>query len=220
MTEPFDNPFEDEMENVWASEPSRSATATLPSPPFVPPSDVLTFPQAPTLDPVPIPFPAAAPPPRELRWVTMESGSLLPESVQFVGNDVEGQLLYVARGAYKDGVHPGKFGEHLGGAFIPWGGKEIKLTKFELLGSLKGTSWQIAERDSFPPKAIVCGHEANGQPLYVARGMVRQNVMFGLGGARSTLCLGKAGGNVHGAAFSFADREVTMDRDFEVLVWE
>lgn len=40
------------------------------------------------------------------------------------GHEANGELLFIARGQYKGGVHPGKAGAHLGGAFITYGKHE------------------------------------------------------------------------------------------------
>ena len=66
------------------------------------------------------------------RWVKAHNGDIPPKAVP-AGKDANGQTLYAARAWYADGLHLGKVRPEFGGANIPYGGKEVKVRKYEVL---------------------------------------------------------------------------------------
>ncbi|KAI5889742.1 carbohydrate-binding module family 12 protein [Schizophyllum commune H4-8] len=73
---------------------------------------------------------------RGLRWVDA-SGRLNVNSLGYRpvegGREADGKPLYIAKAPHKDAEHPGKAGEHLDGALIPYGGKEKKIEVYRVL---------------------------------------------------------------------------------------
>ena len=57
----------------------------------------------------------------------------LAGGVEYEPGYEDGKPLYICRGSYENGIHPGKYRSELGGCNIGWGGKEITLTSFEFL---------------------------------------------------------------------------------------
>ena len=74
--------------------------------------------------------------PNAVRWISV-SGKLNLQALGARpvdgGVDCNGSQLYVARAQIKGAVHPGKAGEHLKCAFIPYGGDEEETTSYEVL---------------------------------------------------------------------------------------
>lgn len=75
------------------------------------------------------------------RWVQVKDGNV-PSGAIKAGYESDGiPPLYIARAYYRGGLHPGKIRKEFGGAYIPWGGKEVKVNPYEVL----------VEADSPPP---------------------------------------------------------------------
>ncbi|KAJ3101742.1 hypothetical protein HDU97_001092 [Phlyctochytrium planicorne] len=91
--------------------------------------------------------------PRGATWVECESGGPFPEDALGVGFDEEGRVLYVGRGRMQKSVldrrttlAPGKTAPHLNGCVIPFDGREVLLTKFEVLVIPKDVAIERAGR--------------------------------------------------------------------------
>jgi hypothetical protein len=79
------------------------------------------------------------------------------------GGEENGAPLYVCRGSYRGGTHPGKI--VAGKCNIGYGGKEVVLDRFErLVGNGRWDSPRMNYMGAF-----VAGNE-NGKPLYLCRG--------------------------------------------------
>lgn len=68
-------------------------------------------------------------------------------------------------------------------------------------------TWVTVENFDFPPNVAVVGHEADGTPLYAARGFYRRN----------NLLLGRVRPGLAGASLGYKNREMVVT-PFEVLV--
>jgi hypothetical protein len=106
-------------------------------------------------------------------WTSATNGNI-PDGAIVCGREADGTVLYVARAIYQGGVHPGKVRKEFGAANIPYGGKEVKVNPYEVLTG-KG-KWVAASNGDVPDGAIICGWEANGTPLYVARANYKSGV--------------------------------------------
>jgi hypothetical protein len=99
-------------------------------------------------------------------WVSTHTGAPLPTRAAAAGEE-NGTPVYVCRGSYEGGVHPGKV---VGGnCYIGFAGKELILHEYQVLVKMNdySISWG-------PPKADLAdafagGHES-GRPLFVCRG--------------------------------------------------
>ncbi|KAL1748613.1 carbohydrate-binding module family 12 protein [Schizophyllum fasciatum] len=73
---------------------------------------------------------------RGLRWVDA-SGRLNISSLGYRpvegGREADGKPLFIAKAPHKGAEHPGKVGEHLDGALIPYGGKEKNVDVYRVL---------------------------------------------------------------------------------------
>lgn len=99
-------------------------------------------------------------------WISMSKGAI-PEAAEEAGYEEDGTALYIARARYADGLHIGKVRAEFKAANIPYDGKEIQVKFYEVyIGSLR---WQKESNGRIPTGAIVAGHEADGNPLYIAR---------------------------------------------------
>lgn len=67
--------------------------------------------------------------PRNVAWVRESNGNVPPGA--FEGGRESQRTLYVCRGSYTNGVHPGKVVDHA--CNIAWGGREPHLQDYEVL---------------------------------------------------------------------------------------
>jgi hypothetical protein len=120
------------------------------------------------------------------------TGGQIPAGAQPQGHEADGTPLWVARSpGYADplhlpGIQPGKVRPGFGGALIPFGGREVLVTDYEVL--MEAGVWVPAAGGQTPDGAIVCGREANGDPLFVCRaafdgGLQPGKVRFAFGAA-------------------------------------
>lgn len=118
-------------------------------------------------------------------WVRVSNGNI-PANAFPAGNEANGFTLYIARVQHEGSRLTGKTGQGWSWGYFPYGGKEIGLEGYEVFtGSGR---WQtVPNGGRVPANAIRAGHEANGQPLYIARaaveggyhiGKARDNVAF------------------------------------------
>ncbi|KIG17525.1 hypothetical protein DB30_03226 [Enhygromyxa salina] len=101
-----------------------------------------------------------------MSWKNANDGRI-PDGATKVGYESNGEPLYLARAEYDGGVHIGKVRLAFGGANIPYGGKEVKVTKYEVFCGR--ARWMTATQGQIPDDAIKYGQEANGEPLFAAR---------------------------------------------------
>jgi hypothetical protein len=71
------------------------------------------------------------------RWLKAQSGGLPVGAVG--GGNVDNTEMYVCRGYYKDGEHPGKTWQ--GRCNIGWGGQEVSLNDYDVLVQAGGLTW-------------------------------------------------------------------------------
>lgn len=107
-------------------------------------------------------------------WVTTTRGNLPRGAVG--GARAEGRDMYVCRGYYRDGVHPGKYWR--GECHIGWGGKEVRLDHFEVLVQPGGVNWQPASAGHIPSPCVEGGRD-QGHTQCVCRGYYRDGVHVG-----------------------------------------
>ncbi|KAJ2709198.1 hypothetical protein H4R19_004374 [Coemansia spiralis] len=110
---------------------------------------------------------------RRLQWVSAVDGHIPPNAVQG-GAEADGSPLFVARVAYKGGLHPAKVGHHLGagGCNLGWGHKEIAVNEYQVLcGDASQLRW-VRQQGALQVQGFVpfpAGHEETGEPLYIAK---------------------------------------------------
>lgn len=104
---------------------------------------------------------------KHLLWIDMWRNSSLPRDVVVGGNQPNSPYtLYVCRGNYRGGVHPGKLvGKTCN---ITWGGEEIRLSNYQVLVSKIGLGWISSNYGDVPVNAIEGGYE-DGHPLYICQ---------------------------------------------------
>jgi hypothetical protein len=108
----------------------------------------------------------------DYHFVFTSSGAI-PDGAQPHGHEGDGTPLWVARSpgrtdlGFLGGIHPGKVRPGLGGALIPFDGREVLVADYEVL--MEVGLWVSGSGGQIPDGAIVCGREENGDPLFVAR---------------------------------------------------
>jgi hypothetical protein len=122
------------------------------------------------------------------QWIIGMINMAIPDAV-VVGNDYGANSYYVCQAFYEGGVHPGKV--YAGNCNIGYGGYEIVVPNYRILTG-RGYHWVSAKFGQIPIRAVMGGHESNGQPLYVCRAfyhgekhpgkIVGSNCNFGWGG--------------------------------------
>jgi hypothetical protein len=138
-------------------------------------------------------------------WRSATNGQV-PDGAIACGKEANGTILYVARAGYQGGVHPGKVRPEFDAANISYDGNEVKVNPYEVLIG-KG-KWVTATNGEIPDGAIICGKEADGTPLYVARASYQ-------GGVHP----GKVRKEFGAANISYGGNEVKVN-PYEVLVAE
>uniref|UniRef100_A0A0X3NQ94 Natterin-4 n=1 Tax=Schistocephalus solidus TaxID=70667 RepID=A0A0X3NQ94_SCHSO len=143
-----------------------------------------------------------------LSWVKTKRGDLPDGAIQTQPG------VYVCRAWHEGEQIPGKYVPRYALAYVSYGGKEHQETECEVLcdTSCPGKSccyeWVSASGGEVPKKAIVAGIASDGQPLYIAKALVGDEV-----------CGGKVH-NGHSCAYMpYADDEHAVDK-YEVLVWK
>src|ERR1700737_1880562 len=97
------------------------------------------------------------------QWIPA-SGGAIPSGAAENGREANGEALFVARANLNGGVHPGKVRGEFGAANIGFGGKEVKVTNYEVL--MNPGNWASASGGQIPDGAVVFGHEEDGTPLF------------------------------------------------------
>jgi len=122
----------------------------------------------------------------------------------------DGTDLAVGRAAYKGGMHPGKLNPKHTSLYISYGGEEIPMKEYEILvqEGADNVQW-VATKGQLPPgqTPLKTGYEANGDPLYVARGKVNNN---------GSMAIGKLNPKYGLAYLPYGGKEVSVG-DCEVL---
>jgi len=108
------------------------------------------------------------------------NGGSIPAGAASHGNEADGTPLWVARSpgraepGFIGSIQPGKVRPAFGVALIPFGGKEIPVADYEVL--VEPGIWIAGSNGQIPDGAVVCGREANGEPLFVARASLNGGV--------------------------------------------
>lgn len=103
----------------------------------------------------------------EARWLKAQSGQIPSGAVG--GGHESNTEMYVCRGYYKDGEHPGKLLK--GRCNIGWGGQEIALTDYDVLVQPGGLSW--LPQDQARNRRCVVGGQEGQEKQCVCRGDFR-----------------------------------------------
>ncbi len=100
-------------------------------------------------------------------WIPIGVGQAIPVNAA-VGGTEQGASLYVCRGDYKNGQHPGKVVK--GNCNITWGGKEIPLVGQAFSVYLGDVRWENKVRGTtFANRTAIIGGTENGGPLYLCQ---------------------------------------------------
>jgi hypothetical protein len=137
------------------------------------------------------------------QWVLVSDGGT-PSYAMKGGYESDGTILYIARIQYEGGTHIGKARANAREAFIPYGGKELISSPYELYTG-KGR-WMKVLDGKFPKGAVVGGNENNGTALFIARSFIE-------GGWH----IGKVRVNATEAFIPYGGKEEIVS-DFEILV--
>jgi hypothetical protein len=101
-------------------------------------------------------------------WVPIKLGDPADRGL-LAGNDLDGSPTYIIRSPFQGGMTVGKYIPSARSAYVPWGGKENRVSaKIELY--VGGGVWQPMKLgDPVPANAVAGGSEANGSLLYIIR---------------------------------------------------
>lgn len=98
------------------------------------------------------------------KWVDMYEGSPLPANAVVGGSQPNPAFtLFVCRGSYNGGVHPGKL--IAGKCNIGWGGQEISLSQYQVLVSKTPLQWVPANRGYAVVNPVEGGYQQDQQLL-------------------------------------------------------
>ncbi|KAJ2000288.1 hypothetical protein GGI04_004214 [Coemansia thaxteri] len=137
---------------------------------------------------------------RTFQWISAADGFIPANAVQG-GVEKDGTPLFVARAMHKGGLHPGKAGKHIqnGGCAIGYDHKELTLREYQVLcGDASQLRWINQDGglliQGFKP--VDAGHEASGEPLYIAKTLVDGSQQ-----------LGKCAPHIKGIAYPYGHKE-------------
>jgi len=123
--------------------------------------------------PPPSPAYKVSEPQSPYQWVEMMHGNPLPPDAVIGGyQEYTNTPLFVCRGYYQGGMHPGKLFN--GMCYFGWGGREVVTPQYQVLVSSYPLSW-IPSRGRLPLNAIVGGEQHDG-PLYICQAAYRGGV--------------------------------------------
>jgi hypothetical protein len=110
-----------------------------------------------------------------LQWIDRQAGLGLPANMVVGGHQPNPPYtLFVCRGYYQGGMHPGKLVGHF--CNIGWGGGEIRLSQYQVLVSRAPLGWAPVGNGGFIPRnALDVGYE-NGRTLYACQMKYRGGV--------------------------------------------
>ncbi|XP_005189330.1 uncharacterized protein LOC101891949 [Musca domestica] len=101
-------------------------------------------------------------------WVQAEHGQV-PANAVSPGLSGDGEPLYVGRGHHCGSLSVGKVHPSHGCLYIPYGGQEVALHRYEILVRNPRDNWMAAGLDYAPANSVVAGHDSDGSVIYVAR---------------------------------------------------
>nr|CRH04936.1 conserved protein of unknown function [include at least 3 DUF3421 domain] [Candidatus Magnetococcus massalia] len=100
-------------------------------------------------------------------WSQADRGRV-PNNATVAGHEAnKAQKLYVCRVSFRGGVHIGKVAPHLRACNIGYGGREIRVGRYEVL--TKTGKWVPSAGGKVVPSALKAGKESNGTPLFICR---------------------------------------------------
>ncbi|KAL7060422.1 hypothetical protein AAHC03_09099 [Spirometra sp. Aus1] len=143
-----------------------------------------------------------------LSWVKTRPGDLPDGAIETQPG------VYICRAMHEGEQIPGKYVPRLSLAYVSYGGKEHQERDCEVLcdthcpGQGCCYEWVHASGGDVPKKAIVAGIASDGQPLYIAKALVGDEV-----------CGGKVH-NGHSCAYMPYQGGEHSVHDYEVLVWK
>lgn len=103
-------------------------------------------------------------------WVAAEGGQV-PDNALPAGEDVGGEVVFIARGKHESGaLIPGKLVPSHGCCYVAWGGTEVPCQNYEVLCSCSDrANWVPTSGGNIPAQALPAGETEDGEPLYVGR---------------------------------------------------
>ena len=117
-------------------------------------------------------------------WVQARNGNIPGRPVkgghEAIHNGREGDALYVCKGRWKGGVHPGKIRSSFASCNIAYGEKETGPRQYKVLAGLPGDTfgWHPGHKGSIHNDAIVAGRES-GKLFFVCRIGHRNGIHMG-----------------------------------------
>jgi len=102
------------------------------------------------------------------QWQQASNG-FVPRGAMRAGQESNGAPLFVCRAFFNGGLHPGKIRPEFRGCNIPYGGRENRVGRYEVLMDVRGVRWVMRRNGNVPRRALPAGREANGAPLYLCR---------------------------------------------------
>lgn len=111
------------------------------------------------------------PVPVYLAWVPT-SGSNIPHNAVVGGRDnTSREDLYIGRTQHDNNFSPGKVARSHKCLYVPYGGKEMPFSNYDILVSDTQSSlkWIPESGGRIPEHSVQGGFTQNGEPLYIAR---------------------------------------------------
>ncbi|KAJ3015745.1 UNVERIFIED_CONTAM: hypothetical protein HDU68_012583 [Siphonaria sp. JEL0065] len=153
-------------------------------------------------------------------WVKMPPSGGIPPDAEAVGEDIDGQSLYIARVKIGGAYYLGKIGHSWKYPHVTYFNREVPIRfGHEVLKSVQGMHWEDAENGHVPISAVKAGMEEDGSFLHIARGVVGGNAgVLGVGKKEGRVSPGMVAAHLKAAKIPFGGQEVSLKK-YQVLCY-
>ncbi|KAJ3021277.1 UNVERIFIED_CONTAM: hypothetical protein HDU68_009709 [Siphonaria sp. JEL0065] len=153
-------------------------------------------------------------------WVKMPPSGGIPPDAEAVGEDIDGQALYIARVKIGGAYYLGKIGHSWKYPHVTYFNREVPIRfGHEVLKSVQGMHWENAENGHVPISAVKAGMEEDGSFLHIARGVVGGNAgVLGVGKKEGRVSPGMVAAHLKAAKIPFGGQEVSL-KTYQVLCY-
>ncbi len=140
-------------------------------------------------------------------WIKARKGTKPLDAV--VAGYEEGITVFIARVAFKSGIHPGKyvFGGNFADCYVSYGGKEYHITSDEFEYYAGPVKWVKVKGRTIPSNAVEAGRESDGRKLYIGRAKYKDMLITGKVGTHLS----------RGICIPYGGKEIELD-EYEILV--
>lgn len=125
------------------------------------------------------------------RWVALSAGQRAPDNAVVGGQEADGTPLLLIRAPQGKALVPGKYNSATGQAYIPWGGNELEVKKYEILvvdrtppapapaPAPTSPEWVPVDTSNNAAAAVAAGTSPDGTPSFLIRALFQGDIIPG-----------------------------------------